>query len=286
MLKTGIMSTAYFGIEDYESGIKKMKAHGYDCMDYQGIASCNSVFFKYGDNAFKNYFKSFGECAQENGVEIFQMHGLWPRNADGDLDKADIDEELYIKQLLAAEYMGCKRFVMHPCMPYGWGEEEIKERAFIETVKTINKLLPYAKKAGVIICVENMPFKKGHSFSDIGELKKLIRTINDENVKACFDTGHGNCTQEDIYDCITTLGEDLETLHVHDDIACQDRHLIPFQGVIDWGKFIKGLKEIEYKGCISLETEISNRMPLEIREKMQVALADLARWFVLLIEGE
>ena len=145
-------------------------------------------------------------------------------------------------------------------------------------------LLPYAQKFGIILCLENMPFRKPHSFSDIGEIKKVVSTLHHENVKACLDTGHSSCTQENVYECIITLGKDLETLHVHDDKRCRDGHLIPFQGEVDWNGFIRGLKEIEYHGCISLETGISKNIPEPMREQMQKALSGIARWFAEQIE--
>lgn len=284
MIKTGIMSSAYFDIDDYAEGLKKVKLHGYDCIDYQQIASPFSSLFDYSDEEFEAYFKNLGACAKENGIEIYQMHGLWPRYADGDPNGVDKDLGLYIRQLQAGYYMGCKRFVLHPCLPYGWGEEPIKEKAFEETLNTISNLLPYAKRFGIIICLENLPHKKSHSFSDINELKKVIRTVDSKFVKACLDTGHSHCTGEDIYECIKTLDSDLEALHVHDASCGQDRHLIPFQGEVDWSKFIQGLKEIRFNGCISLETEISKNTPSPICEELQVSLSKIARWMANEIE--
>lgn len=285
MIKTGIISSAYFSIDDYKQGIKKLKEHGFNCIDYQNIASPFCEFFKYDNEEFENYFRTIGQYAKEQQIDIFQMHGLWPRYADGDLSGFDRDMELYLKQLHAAELMDCKRFILHPCMPYGWENEIDKEKAFTETLKTIDCLLPYAKKANITICVENMPHSKVHSFSNINELKRLIRTVNDNNVKACFDTGHCQFTQEDIYECIVTLCDDLEALHVHDTFCAQDRHLVPFQGEIDWSKFIKGLKEIKFNGCISLETPISLNTPKTTREKIQILLAEIANWFARQIKN-
>ena len=61
-------------------------------------------------------------------------------------------------------------------------------------------------------------------------------------------------------------------------------HLIPFQGEVEWDKFIKGLKDIKFDGCISLETGINRKTPLTILEQMQISLAQLARWFASQIE--
>ena len=103
MNKTGIMSTAYFDLNNFENGIAKMKAHGYDCMDYQNIVSPFCNIFNYKEDEFERYFYEFGECAKTTGIEIFQMHGLWPRFADGDLTNINKDLDLYFKQMQAAK---------------------------------------------------------------------------------------------------------------------------------------------------------------------------------------
>ena len=289
MIKIGCESTYYFGEKDFALGIQKMKAHGYDCMDYQNIASPNAVAFGYSADEFEKYFTEVGECAKETGVEIYQMHGLWPRQADGVLQISKKDIELYEKQIIAAGKMDCKRLVIHPCMPYGWGVDEDRGLAFAQTAETIERLLPMAKSQGVIICLENMPFRnKAHSFSDIGETKKLIQTFACDNVKACFDTGHSHVTGENPYDCIKTLGDDLACLHIHDSKYEQDMHMLPLQGEIDWQGVIRGLNEIGYQGCFNLETGISWKTPEPMREKMQIELAKIAKWFAAQIgkDGE
>ena len=284
MLKTGIESTAYFGVDDYEQGLKKAKLHGFDCVDYQDMASPSSVLFGYSDSEFERYFKELGQCAKQTGVEIYQMHGLWPRNTDSDWNALDKDIELYYKEFLSAKYMDCKRLVIHPCMPYGWGAELDKNKAFEQTLQVIEKILPFAKQTDTLICLENMPFGKGHSFSEIAEIKRVLQTVNDEYLRACFDTGHNNCSQEDVYECIVTLGEHLETLHVHDDRHGQDRHLIPYQGETDWDGFIRGLRDVSYKGVMSLETRIQPNTPQPIREEMEIQLSRLARYIADEIE--
>ena len=285
MLKTGIESTAYFDTSDFETGLKKMKSHGYDCMDYQGVSLPDSPFFSYSESAFERYFQELSQCAKETGIEVYQMHGLWPRHSDGKLQVDERDFALYQKELLTAKYLHCKHFVIHPDMPYGWGEEPIKEKAFQRTVETIEKLLPTAKEFGVTLCLENMPFAGGHSFSTIQEVQRVIHTINDEHLRACFDTGHCSVTNESPYESIVALGKDLAVLHIHDDIHKQDRHLVPFQGQIDWMAVIKGLREIKYDGCFSLETNFNRKTPQPALESLQLGLAQLAKWFVAQIEN-
>jgi sugar phosphate isomerase/epimerase len=64
--------------------------------------------------------------------------------------------------------------------------------------------------------------------------------------------------------------------------------MLPLQGVFEWEDFIRGLNEIGYQGCFNLETGIPWSFPEPIREKMQIEVANLAKWFAAKIgkDGE
>ena len=113
--------------------------------------------------------------------------------------------------------------------------------------------------------------------STVKEVKKLIRAINHPKMKACLDTGHANVFHDDIAQDVRLLGEDLATLHVHDNKGNWDQHLIPYLGNIQWEAFLSALKEIGYNGSFTLETMISPSMPQPVKEEMQLALSKLAR---------
>ena len=146
-------------------------------------------------------------------------------------------------------------------------------------VRLLKQLAPYARECGVTVCLENMPFPNASHLSYIENVKKVLDEVNDEYVKACLDTGHFNSVGKDIYGAIKLLDGHLATLHVHDDRYGQDRHLIPFQGEIDWDGFVQGLKEIGYKGVMSLETSVGAKMPQPIKGEMEIALAGVAKYF-------
>lgn len=282
-MRIGIETDAYFHVDDYESGMKKAKSHGYDCLDYGAITSPNSPLWELSDEERKEYFEKVAACAKENGLEIFQMHGLW--FTFGDAAEEDKAKNLvyFKKQMDCAVWLGCPRMVIHPRMAKGWvgGTEE---EMFEDNVRFLNELLPYAKEKDIILCMENMPLVKGVAFSSAKELKRVVDEINDPHVKICLDTGHQNASGEDLYETILLFGKDLECLHVHDDKYGQDRHLIPFQGQVDWEKFIKGLQDISFGGCISLETAVQERTPEPMREQLQRAQAGIARWLADQIE--
>ena len=286
MLKTGIISTAYFDFDDFETGLQKLRAHGYDGVDYQCLGSYkNSPLYKMSDEEFENHLTKVKDCAQKNGLVIHQLHGTWPHVDDLTDEGRAQTIEYFKKCILGAKHLGCPKVIVHPIMPsLYWGDPYKETEDFAINKQMLTALLPTARECGVVVCLENMPFPKWTAFSYVKNIKKLITEINDEHIKACLDVGHFNAEKGDIYEAITLLGDDLAALHIHDDRNGQDRHLLPFQGEIDWDGFIRGLRDISYKGVISLETNIQKTTPQPMREHMEIELANIARYLAEEIE--
>ncbi len=78
----------------------------------------------------------------------------------------------------------------------------------------------------------------------------------------CFDTGHANLVGLDMEQFITTLGNRLKVLHIHDNDGVSDLHQIPYtfaktrenKSSTDWEGFIRGLQNISFQGVLSFET--------------------------------
>ena len=276
MLKIGIESAAYFGLFDYENGLKQLKAHGYDCVDYQEVASPSCVIYTWDKPTRVEYFSKLKACADELGVSFFQMHGLWPTN-DKTPESREEQFHFFVEQIEIAKMLNSKYLVIHPVMPYGWAQETDPEFSWSVNKELFQKLLPYAESAGVVICLENIPvnMELGHVWA----VKKMAQEMNSKYFKVCLDTGHANIMKDDLYQEIKALGEDLKCLHVHDNKSRSDEHSCPFFGNIDWNRVIQALSEIGYDGCISLETHISENMPSVVKEQMQICLAKIARDF-------
>jgi len=275
MIKTGIESTGYFGAFDFEEGFKKAKAHGYDCVDYENIVVDNDAFLNFTDSEYDDYLKKVKKAADDAGIEIFQAHGGTPLSGDQVYDEVKPD---FIRQLYTCQQLGCKYLVLHPYVDY-IDIFETHEVGVKKNLALLELILPYAEKYGVTICLENLPFRYV-DMSRVVEIKKLIKAIGSKNLAACLDTGHCNVIKENLYDSIITFGEDLKTLHVHDNFGFSgDRHYPPFKGTIDWDSVVKGLNDIGYKGCFSLETYISKTTPEPMKEQMQIGLAGIAKYF-------
>lgn len=273
MLRTGIESAAYFGAYDYEAGLQKMHEHGFDCVDY---AITGEPLDKYSDSEYLAYLKDLKTTAKRCEISFFQAHGN--RDTISVVGECKMNAFLF-RQLITCNELECENLVIHPYTDGYILNADSHETIFHKNLDFFEMLLPYAKKYGVTVCVENLPFR-WYEMCRVTEVKKLLKTINDENLKACFDTGHANVLREDIYRSIKLLDKDLRALHIHDNYGTEDdRHYLPYRGNVDWQGFIKGLKEIEYQGVINLETRISIDTPEPMRDTLRRGLAGIAKHF-------
>lgn len=278
MLKIGIESDAYFGFENYEEGMRLMKAHGYDGFDYQELGSVpTSPLYKMSDTEMKDYLTKVKACAEEIGLEIYQLHGAFPCVDFSTEEGCQKQIECFKKSILGAKYLGCPKMVVHPFMPGLETNSPSKEEMPLNA-RLFKQLAPFAREHGVIVCIENVAAPKGTLMSYIENIKWVLDEVNDEYIKACLDTGHFDAVGTDIYGAICLLGKHLAALHVHDSAFGQDRHAPPFQALVDWNGFTRGLKEIGFDGVISLETMICSGTPQPMLDQMQRALAGIARY--------
>ncbi|MBR2466277.1 MAG: sugar phosphate isomerase/epimerase [Clostridia bacterium] len=276
-MKTSIVSTAYFTFRDYESGLAKLKAHGYDATDYQGLVKMDSELYSLSNEEIRVFLTRVRASADKHGVDIKQVHGLWPTVGD---DKTAEDRqktrEYFVRQIEYAHYLGAKYLVVHPVMPIRDGKDD-SEETFLENERMLRSLIPHAEKWDVTVCIENMPFIN-REISKVSVLKRLVRLINHPKIKICLDTGHANIFHDDLGEDVRLLGDDLAVIHVHDNHGRNDAHLLPYFGTTEWESFLTALGEVGFKGYFNLETRIPEKMPEPCREEMRLSLSRLASY--------
>ncbi|MBU4511507.1 sugar phosphate isomerase/epimerase, partial [bacterium] len=92
----------------------------------------------------------------------------------------------------------------------------------------------------------------------IPEILETAKKFKSKNLGICLDTGHCNMTsslynQCGVVECLPEIKDYLCHLHIHDNFGKSDDHSLPFEGNINWKKFVKGLKEINYEGVFMFE---------------------------------
>lgn len=203
-------------------------------------------------------FRAVKEAKEKHDVEFGQAHAPFPMYVEG---REDINEFLIMvveKELAICQYLDCPALVVHPyCCDDKDKEKEINLAIY-------RKLIPAAKKYGVKVCLENLPRTKNYhavagACADAEEACWYLDTLNAEAGEDvfgfCFDVGHANLLSKNIRQEIRTLGHRITILHIHDNTGQDDHHQIPYTiNATDWEGFIEGLRDINYKGTLNLET--------------------------------
>ena len=196
----------------------------------------------------------------EAGIVPYQVHGPFRYPIHDETEELRAGRaEVMKRSLRCTALIGCKNWVIHPMMPFG--EDEFDHEQFIKiNVDFFRALLPTAKQYGITICLENMPMLR-IPLSKPEKTLEFVRMMDDENFKFCLDTGHAAVFGLSPAEAVRMAGKDLKAIHVHDNNGKYDAHWVPCTGVIDWKDFVAALREIEYEGVFSLESDFRAFIP-------------------------
>ncbi len=237
---------------------------GFEVVDlnfcFAGNRKCGS---KFCSDDWLEYVDELGEAGAKYGVIFTQSHAPY----DSNLRRADrpmTDEDLawyyesVRRSICASAKLGVKWVVTH-------AQTDVldDEMGFEQNIRTniefYKPILEWAKKYGTGIAVENMaefhPAKTRHRFTAIvDEQIAIIDTINDPDLKGCWDFGHAELVYRDQTVPLRKLGHRLRATHVQECDGKQDDHFMPFiRGNTPWEKLMPLLKEIEYPGDFTYE---------------------------------
>ena len=142
--------------------------------------------------------------------------------------------------LAAAGDAGVGLAVIHPSgEPYAEADRPARLAAAIDTIGKINEA---AERAGVTLCLENLPRTCLCRTSD--EMLRFLEAI--PALRVVFDTNH-SLTQPNVA-YIRAVGDKIVTLHVSDYDFIDEKHWLPLEGKNDWPAILKALEEVNYAG--------------------------------------
>ena len=255
---------AYKAIRD--AGFDAADVNLDELMSYRDIVDQRRppVFSGTAEDSF-SYFQPYRDAAEKYGVANAQAHApfpSWVADFDGTSDYNDYLLHVMEITIAGCAFIGCKKLVIHPF--FGTYDHMLSEEAEWELNKErYARLIPAAKQWGVKILLENMFVRhKGKIYqaccSDFHQAARYVDRLNDlagDTVFGfCLDTGHALLVGKDIKHALTALGSRIEAFHIHDNNGVDDQHVAPYMGVLDWDRFVEGLREIGYHGHLSFET--------------------------------
>ncbi len=228
---------------------KKMKEYGFDYGNYCIMELPEGMT----EEEWEVQIMADKKAAEEAGVTIWQIHGPWryPPHDETPENRAE-RLEVMKRSIRLTGKMGVKYWVIHPIMPFGPKCDPYPDLFWQLNLEFFRQLLPVAKESGVVICFENMPMS-ALAISPPEKTLEFVREINDENFKFCLDTGHANVWKVSCGDAVRMAGDDLKTLHIHDN-KWHDDHLYPQMGSVNWKDFVQALRDIHYDGVFMMET--------------------------------
>ncbi len=277
-MKTGITDSAYLYLGSHAAAFARMKQHGYDCTDYQGLVDTDTPLFEQNAAGFERTLSGIRRDAQNAGIEIYQAHGPWrwpPQDFEPE-DRAERFEKMS-RSILGCQILGCPNFIIHPIMPFGDWQDPEPEKLWEMNLEFFSRLCEVARAHDTVICFENMPMT-ALSLSTPEQILRFVKEINSPYMRVCLDTGHCAVFGLSPADAVRLLGKEyLRAMHVHDNDGRADRHMLPGEGVIDWEDFARALAEVDCACPVSLETAVSGKIPVAERAPAELALADIAK---------
>ena len=236
-------------------------------------------------------FKPIKEASEKYGVTHFQGHAPFPSvlfdTHAGDEEYNEQIFEMIRKSIIGADYINCRNLVVHPFFYY-YGAKTNPQDIWDMNIEKYLHLSKTSKEYGVKICLENMfAPNRGRSYADICdnpyEAAKYVDTLNsiagEGTFGFCLDTGHALVGGVDVKDFMILMGDRITCLHVHDNPG-HDIHMAPFEGMLDWKRFVEGLAEIRFDKTMDFETHgIWDRFGPEVGPYMLKVVEQTGRYF-------
>ncbi len=217
------IGTYVHGGENLEEKIVAIKNAGFDFVAI-GMGALSDGSLEYQVELCKKY-----------GLEIDNIHltggkttEIWFEGELGDKVCAR-----YCREIKMAAAAGIKKGVAH----ITWGHKAPGE--FNELgISRLTKMADCALENGFLLCLENSVFIE-HLYATMEKLK------DHPAVRFTYDSGHRNAFAHD-FDLLGSFGDRLAALHIDDNDAAHDLHLMPFDGNIDWERDARQLAKTEF----------------------------------------
>lgn len=186
----------------------------------------------------------------------FFFNSYYKRNDIGIL------EDRILKAIDISKEIGVKKIVIHVGTYLDENYNYDMEKSIEHNIKYLEPFVKKALESNILIAIENgtqmqkdePAFKNTAPYID--ELIQIVEYYNKKYKKEvmgiCFDFGHANVGNLDIYNEIKKIGSKLKVTHIHDNYGT-DSHNQPFDGTINWIDVRNALTEINYDGELTSE---------------------------------
>lgn len=201
------------------------------------------------------FFRPLLEKMTAAGLDFRDCHAPYGSAFDFNGDGTAMEEHHRLLALCAE--LGIKTYTVHLGGLYG---AQTIPQALSQARRVVEKLLPWAEDADVVLCVENIYYPT----TTVKNLLSLLRAFPSPHFGFCYDSGHANVMTDGVRRGIlcdwvrssweasgvqpvredfSVLWPYLATCHLHDNPGDSDAHMPPeWEGcTIDWRELFRRL---------------------------------------------
>jgi sugar phosphate isomerase/epimerase len=154
-------------------------------------------------------------------------------------------------------------------------------KTYQEALGVVRELNSRAVNAGIGIALHN---HLGTPFETEAEMRKVLREV--KGLQVCFDTAHAEAADFDSLKFIKDCCDRISLIHVKDlrvkvpkaKVSHTKDFVNAGDGILNFGKIFRALKDAGYDGSLMLETEaLEGRRPGEVAKEGYTRIQSLLR---------
>lgn len=241
--------------------LEETRKAGFECIEMS--VSPNTGKNTSMDDLFQ-WCEQFQKKTEAQSLEVRSVHIPYGTKWDVSDLKSEVREGA-IKECTRyfdlKNILGAKIFVLHGSWEPVKNEE--REQRVRNCIESLRILAPIARDKGVRIALENLPR------TCIGNTsKEMIRIVDSvdvpEGLRICFDSNH--TLQEKPEDFVAACGSRIITTHMSDFDGKDEKHWLPYEGIINWTAVMTELVKAGYPGPFVFETGRFKDRPASMEE--------------------
>ncbi len=268
-----LATTAAFGFSDFNPPVILALYRALGCVSCQ--------FYRNEENP--PTVREAIEITTEAHLPIDSIHGVFgPKYDPSSPDETERARvmDVYRREGELSLELGGPMVVVHPAAPAGANVTVTDaDRAEREKplMKSMERLARTGEELGVVYLMENITADYWIGEDPI-RLARWIRQIDSPYLRMCFDTGHALMTGT-VEDRLTEVADVVDYLHIHDNDAVTDSHLMPGDGETNWPALGRAILDSDLHVPLMLEVfYLADRL----RELASGGLPErFAEWFDL-----
>jgi len=140
--------------------------------------------------------------------------------------------------------LGCNKFLL----PF-FENSELNIDNYESYLEPLNIIAEKCREAGMVVCIETILNAK--------ELIHVMDKLDNENIKAVFDTGNRVAFGHDLHEDIILLGDKIEHVHIKDKNS-ENENVVLGTGLVNFNSVFSALSKINFKNSYTFETNRGN----------------------------